>query len=275
MKLRIRDRKATVPEKETAWKSDNKWQSYRRRREDERKWAFSASLRRFPSKTMKSRIRDRKATVLEKETAWKSDNKWQSYRRRREDERKWAFSASLRRFPSKTMKSRIRDRKATVLEKETAWKSDHKWQSYRRRREHERKWAFSASLRRFPSKTMKSRIRDRKATVLEKETAWKSDHKWQSYRRRREHERKWAFSASLRRFPSKTMKSRIRDRKATVLEKETAWKSDHKWQSYRGRREHEQNWLFVTMSIKDEEEHHITELMLLEDFKWNQVQSKT
>ena len=50
------------------------------------------------------------------------------------------------------------------------------------------------------------------------------------------------------------MKLRIRDQKATVLKKETAWKSDHKWQSYRRRREHEQNWLFVTMSIKDEEE---------------------
>ena len=61
---------------------------------------------------------------------------------------------------------------------------------------------------------MNSRIRDRKATVPEKETAWKSDYKWQSYRRRREHERKWAFSASLRRFPSKTMKLRIQGSKS-------------------------------------------------------------
>ena len=199
------------------------------------------SLRRFPWKTIKLRIWDRKTTVPEKETAWKSDHKCQSYRRRREHERKWAFLVSLRRFPSKTMKSRIRDREATVPEKETAWKSDHKRQSYRRRREDERKWAFSVSLRRFPWKTMKSRIRDRKVTVPEKESAWKSDHKWQSYRRRREHERKWAFSVSLRRFPSKTMKLRIWDRKVTVPEKETAWKSDHKWQSYRRRHEREKN----------------------------------
>ena len=45
----------------------------------------------------------------------------------------------------------------------------------------------------FCQRLWSSRIRDRKATVPEKETAWKSDHKWQSYRRRREHERKWAF----------------------------------------------------------------------------------
>ena len=41
MKLRIRDRKATVPEKETAWKSDHKWQSYRRRRERTKVSIFS------------------------------------------------------------------------------------------------------------------------------------------------------------------------------------------------------------------------------------------
>ena len=149
---------------------------------------------------MKSRIRDRKATVPEKETAWKSDHKCQSYRRRREHERKWAISAFLRRLVPKAMKLRIRDRKVTVLKEETAWKSDHKWQSYRRRREHERKWAFSASLRRFLPKAMKLRIWDRKVTVPEKETAWKSDDKWQSYRGQREHERKWAFSASLGRL---------------------------------------------------------------------------
>ena len=69
MKLWIRDRKATVPEKETAWKSDHKCQSYRRRREHERKWAISASLRHLLPKAMKLWIRDRKATVPEKETA--------------------------------------------------------------------------------------------------------------------------------------------------------------------------------------------------------------
>ena len=161
---------------------------------------------------MKSRIRDRKATVLEKEplenriTNGKviKDNAntnesehfkrlWDVFRRRL-----WSqeFEIEKRRFQrKKPLENRITNGKVIEDDANTN-ESEHfqrLWASLRR------SFGRQGRLMKFKNlwdifwRAMKLRIRDRKATVPEKETAWKSDHKWQSYRRRREHERKWAF----------------------------------------------------------------------------------
>ena len=289
MKSRIRDRKATVPEKETAWKSDNKRQSYRRRREHElenritngkvieddantnesehfkrlwdvfrrRLWSqeFEIEKRRFQrKKPLENRITNGK--VIEDDA---NTNESEHFKRLRDvfRWRLWSqeFEIEKRRFQrKKPLENRITNGK--VIEDDAKTNESEHFQRLKGVFGRWRLWSqeFEIEKRRFQrKKPLENRITNGKVIEDDAKTNLKVGAQMAA-----SFEDVFANTKAMklriwdrlcdgfrRRLWNRLKNSRSTNRQSYQKTTRTrTWKSDHKWQSYRRRREHERKWAF-------------------------------